>query len=186
MKYSPPMVCSFFHLIFKLPLLIIPSISGGTVDQSCSTYPGFRLLSQNLMRPSERHSSRGCSSALGSRSSVASRSDRTGWTTVAEQLVSYSIITSDESSPNIMATSTLSVAFRWKRCGTVGRRSNGRRSDWHGGDRRETTVSYCLQSYWMVWWWMDECVSVIVDWQGEASPTEDLLIFQRAKEVFSG
>lgn len=106
------------------------------------TYPGFRLLSQKLMRPSERHSSRGCSSALGSRSSVASRSDWASRTTVAEQLVSYSIITSDEWSLNIMATSTLAVAFSWKRRGTVWSCSNGRRSDWcadHKKQREEVT-----------------------------------------------
>lgn len=89
------------------------------------TYPGFRLLSQKLMRLWERQSSRGCSSALGSRSSEARRSDWASRTTVAEQLVSYSIMASEESSLNIMATSTLVVAFSWKLRGTVWRRSNG-------------------------------------------------------------
>lgn len=50
-------------------------------------------------------------------------------TTTAEQLVSYSIITSDESSRNIMAASTEAVALRWGPRGSMWRRSKGCRLD---------------------------------------------------------
>lgn len=50
-------------------------------------------------------------------------------TTVAEQLVSYSIIASDESSRNTMAASTEAVALRRRLHGTVWRRLKGCRPD---------------------------------------------------------